>query len=690
MRRALAKLFAILCSLGFAAEAFARAGGGGSFGGGGGGGGFSGGGGSGGGGGGGELIAGLIWLCIHYPVIGYPLVLIIIAIFIGVPVFGERAKTLRQFRSGRRLQENRLRERALTDIKSRDPEFDWNELAGRLDSAFCKIQDAWSRQDLAPVRAFISDGIAERFQLQIDMQKADGERNEMSNVSVYSTEIAAAFCDEQFDTLHVRIEASAVDQTLSISSGRRIRGSSSPERFVEYWSYHRRRGVKSLERPGAIEGNCPNCGSGLTIIDRGRCPACRSVVNSGEHDWVLAEITQESEWIVPPPTPAYEGLEEIHRRDPGFCLQHVEDRASVMFWRLRSAEYFGDFDYIRPVVDTDFADKLERTYRAQPSRWSNPAVGAVEVIAVTSGENESKERGRTDQIRVMIRWSGQRFAVKDGQNAELLRSQVIRTEVFVLERSVGVASSEWQVFSSADCSDCGAPLELGHAAQCGFCGAVLNDGQHGWILAGIEPYTATDSFRQVRQLQKSADSLALPIVDPAAMFSLATQIVMADDELSSTERKALVALGKKHGLSREKMQALSNEAVRAKQDGEQSHFNRHTDRQEGRAILEILVDLALSDGIISRGESRLLAHLAESMGFSAADARLIASQRKQQLRVQLRNERRAARRSRRKDRGSRNDTPHRGHGPAAPDEASSHSEAGREADGSQNESVLSR
>jgi hypothetical protein len=48
-----------------------------------------------------------------------------------------------------------------------------------------------------------------------------------------------------------------------------------------------------------LQGRCPSCGGPVDIVDRAKCPQCESIVNSGKYDWVLAEITQDEEWVVP-------------------------------------------------------------------------------------------------------------------------------------------------------------------------------------------------------------------------------------------------------------------------------------------------------------------------------------------------------------------------------------------------------
>ena len=50
-------------------------------------------------------------------------------------------------------------------IRKRDPEFSREALAERISGGFVQIQEAWSGQDMRPVRHLVSDGVFERFSL---------------------------------------------------------------------------------------------------------------------------------------------------------------------------------------------------------------------------------------------------------------------------------------------------------------------------------------------------------------------------------------------------------------------------------------------------------------------------------------------------------------------------------------------
>ena len=174
------------------------------------------------------------------------------------------------------------------------------------------------RQDMNPVWPFISDGVHERFSIQIDEQKSLGYQDHLEQISVDDITLVEFSQGDVFDIATVRIDARAADYRVSLKDQKRIAGSSLVEPFVEMWSWLRRHGMtRDPAKPGLIEGNCPNCGAAIEMNQSAKCPHCQAYLRSGEFDWVLTEITQQSEWrrgrhgLAP-------GTAEFQRSDPGF------------------------------------------------------------------------------------------------------------------------------------------------------------------------------------------------------------------------------------------------------------------------------------------------------------------------------------------------------------------------------------
>lgn len=491
-----AAYFVGLLLLCFPAQVFARAGGGEGFHGGGGGGGGGGGhGGGGGGGGDGGGIGTLIWLLIQlifrYPAVGVPL--LIILILVAFFYFRQQTDPAQFAARMRQAQENPddglpvgapPRMNSIDLICQRDPAFDLAAFEQRVGLAFNKIQGAWCAQDLRSVRPFISDGVHERFLLQIAEQKDEGYRDFMEGIRILDMRVIETESDGVYDEIALCIRAISVDYRISLATGKRVSGSGSPEQFEEVWTFLRRQGALTrTDRPGLIEGHCPNCGAPVEMNQSANCDHCKALLRSGQYDWVLTEITQHSEWHgvrhcgIP-------GTTELRQRDPDFNAADIEDRASVAFWRIATADRLGKADPIRKVASPLMVQGYEAMLHSgngQPRMfWADCAVGSVQLIGIVPGDAD-------DQAVVEITWNGHRFVAQPGQPPRPAGGETLFHTLLIFCRHQNCKTDVGKGVSSAHCPNCGAPESGGTSNSCDFCGTVLTDGAHGWVLTEFLP-----------------------------------------------------------------------------------------------------------------------------------------------------------------------------------------------------------
>ena len=263
-----------LICLSLTAHALARAGGGEGYSDGGGGGG----GGSGGGGGIGWLIYFWVRFCIEYPYIGLPVTLIVVFILYQSHQSGLSAYRGSVIRRGDDAADGNRMSEAATAAESADANFNVDQFSQRVRLAFMKIQAAWCAQDMNRVWPFISDGVHERFSIQIDEQKALGYQDHLDQISVDGITLVEFSQGDVFDIATVRIDARAADYRVSLKDQKRIAGSSLVEPFVEMWSWLRRHGMtRDPAKPGLIEGNCPNCGAAIEMNQSAQCRIARRI-----------------------------------------------------------------------------------------------------------------------------------------------------------------------------------------------------------------------------------------------------------------------------------------------------------------------------------------------------------------------------------------------------------------------------
>jgi len=453
------------------------------------------------------------------------------------------------------------------------------------------------------VRRFISDGVKERFSLQIHMQKAQGIRNLMENVQVLSSEITSVDSDAHFDTIHVKITARADDSDVYLETGKKIRENYSGT-FVEYWSFLRKPGAQTLAGKGLVEGVCPNCGASLELTESGQCQYCDAVVTSGEYDWILPEITQSVEFSTAAAPAMIPGYPELAAADPGFNVQSIEDTTSVIFWRYIKSYFDGNADPMHKVASETYAESLENSITGTFDKdahlyFKDAAVGAVEIQNIETGPE-------MDRIHVLVKWSAENSWMDSNGRTKPGGPKTIRPQIFTLARKHGVTTLANRGLHSAHCPGCGAPYTGGDSGSCEYCGRPLNDGSGSWILESINAFTGA-------RINSSRISPVTGIsgVTPDILLMAMADVMYADGKLDSGEMEMLTAFAGHRGISPEKLQTILASVARKEMDmpGPQN-------TAEAMEVLKAMVRMSLADGKLDSSEKALLENYATAAGLS--------------------------------------------------------------------------
>src|SRR5579883_339257 len=197
------------------------------------------------------------------------------------------------------------RARGVAELQGHDPDFDPPAFLARAHRTIEAVRAAWAAGSMAPARRLVSDGVFVRFQSRIELLRGEGLRHVVLADSVDELELLAAESDRSWDSVHVKVvgERRAADVPLSLEprAARRAARTAEPVEVQEVWSFVRRRGLRSRGGAPALDGQCPSCGGAIPdgappgTADV-RCRYCKAVWNSGEHDWVLLDVTPPEEW----------------------------------------------------------------------------------------------------------------------------------------------------------------------------------------------------------------------------------------------------------------------------------------------------------------------------------------------------------------------------------------------------------
>jgi uncharacterized tellurite resistance protein B-like protein/predicted RNA-binding Zn-ribbon protein involved in translation (DUF1610 family) len=590
----------------------AQAGGGGSFGsGGGGGGGFSGG--SGGGGGGG---AWLVYLIFRYPYIGIPVVIIVLLAGAKGSKKGVRVhhgRVIRQTRS-RREKPRRI---STEPLKAIDPDFDETRLLARVGVAFRKAQKSWCDQDLTALRPFVSDGIYERFSLQIAEQRRASWRQSMQGLGVGQLSVVALDLEGAFEAVTIYIPFECSISKLDTKGGGELPGSRLPEtHFAECWTFLRRRGTKTQDKDGLIEGQCPNCGAQLEMARTARCSVCDCEALSGQFDWVLTEITQASVWQPKRGLPA--SLASYIKSDPDLSLALLEDRASVAFWRRRVAEERGEVGPLLGIATEALTSRLQAAWQS-PGRlviYTDAAVGSVETVGILKGKTH-------DRALVEVIWDGNRLFSHNRAPAGRPGPRTLERDLFVFTRATGQTTRWKTTFTTAHCPHCGG-VDTGDLSDvCPWCDEPRRGKRDTWLLEDILPRSSDEAHELLGSLVSigaGAPAGAKPV--SRQLLTWAASLAGADNQLGPKERDALARIARRAGLTPNEIDSLTPSELGLETWEATEPPAGPVDSTEARLWLTELVALALADGHIDRTEERWLLAAAGRLGFAQADLRI--------------------------------------------------------------------
>lgn len=177
------------------------------------------------------------------------------------------------------------------ELEQDDPAITEQNLVARLNLIYRELNNAWSSNDLRPVRGMVSDGLFDYLQYWVETYKKQGLRNQLVDMGITHTLVAKVARDKWYDAVTIRVWAKGKDFVIKTETGKVLRGSKHQDRpYTEYWTL-----IRSRSRRGApiATPTCPNCGAPLQITMSGECEHCQAHVTAGEFDWVLSKIEQD-------------------------------------------------------------------------------------------------------------------------------------------------------------------------------------------------------------------------------------------------------------------------------------------------------------------------------------------------------------------------------------------------------------
>ncbi len=568
------------------------------------------------------ILLDLVFLAFRYPVLGVPLLLL----FVGYVVYrqmqngnGSTRKAIERMEEGQRTAvSGAVVSEWVAKLKEKDPTFDLLSLFDKTKRLFLDVQSSWFKRNLAQVRPFLSDASFQRLTTQSRLLQAQGIRDAIADVALLDLQIIGLEQSEWFNTVHIRMKAAMRDADVPTGftdeQAEAAARKASLEPFVEVWSFVRKPGALTKIGEDLTQGKCPNCGAPFNGGAANSCEACGAIVNSGNYDWVLAEITQGMEFVRN--DTGVEGLAKLRQTDPALNTEVLEDRASLCFWRWIEAQSFGTPGVLAKVATPDFQARLSAdasALQAQSKRrvFLECAVGSVQTRAVQPGE-------QADLAHVEIRWSArQGIGPLEGKVPSL--PTVPQRWVFTLSRKKGATTHAEQGMATNRCPNCNAPLSDNASTACDFCSAPLASGERDWVLSDAVLWEAWRAHGgpQTRYAQAGIGAEVVDRSERERLLYMMAAMAMADGVLDAKEKQLLRMCSERWDVPWANVELAINAGT--------GLFDRLVAKQtpEAESFLRELVSLAMIDGKIDRKERQMLEAAAVHLGLAHRLAELL-------------------------------------------------------------------
>ena len=179
------------------------------------------------------------------------------------------------------------------EIRKIDPNFSEDKFIGWAREVFVKIQQAWSERNWKIIRPFESETLFSQHSAQLNEYIKNNKINKIEKINVNYCELREFKVDGDKEVLVVELHAIMRDYVVDATSGKVLESDPNKDWHMNYlMTFNRKVGVKTEQGvSNKSTTNCPNCGAPTEITSAGQCEYCKSVITTGEHDWVLSDIT---------------------------------------------------------------------------------------------------------------------------------------------------------------------------------------------------------------------------------------------------------------------------------------------------------------------------------------------------------------------------------------------------------------
>ncbi len=201
-------------------------------------------------------------------------------------------------------------------------------------------------------------------------------------------------------------------------------------------------------------------------------------INKNVNNQANSEVTMDYSGVV---------AEEIRAIDPAFSSDKFIGFAREVFIKIQEAWTTKDWKPIRPFE----SETLFNQHKQQLDEYIRAGkTNVVEKIAIKHCSLHAfKHDGDKEVLTVWLN-AVMRDYVVDDKTKKVLESDPNRDWFMkyemVFNRKAGLKTDPGKKGNTiTNCPNCGAPTEITSSGQCAYCGSVITNGEHDWVLTDI-------------------------------------------------------------------------------------------------------------------------------------------------------------------------------------------------------------
>lgn len=171
-------------------------------------------------------------------------------------------------------------------IKNILPDFNESEFISYIDNVFIQIRIALMKQNLEPIKHFLSPEIYSQLEAKLNILKNKKQIEMYDEINVKDTMLLSSYQENN----EVFIETQIISRYLNFfidTNGNYLSGNRQTRVEKENYLTFKKK-INSTNTTSVFK--CPGCGSAISINKNGKCAYCGSIYNLEKNGWFLVNF----------------------------------------------------------------------------------------------------------------------------------------------------------------------------------------------------------------------------------------------------------------------------------------------------------------------------------------------------------------------------------------------------------------